>query len=32
MNLKNKEITEAIIDSAFEVHNLPGYVFLEKVY
>ena len=32
MNIKNKEITEAIIGSAFEVHNILGYGFLEKVY
>ncbi len=32
MNLKYQEITEAIIGSAFEVHNILGYGFLEKVY
>src|SRR2546421_12555834 len=28
----HKEITEAIIGAAFEVHNHLGYGFLEKVY
>ncbi len=28
----HKEITEAIIGSAFEVHNQPGYGFLHRVY
>ena len=32
MNFKYEEITEAIIGSAFEVHNKLGYGFLEKVY
>lgn len=32
MSLKHEEITEAIIGSAFEVHNILGYGFLEKVY
>ena len=32
MNLRYQEITEAIIGSAFEVHNILGYGFLEKVY
>jgi len=32
MKLKHKEITEAIIGSAFEVYNILGYGFLEKVY
>ena len=32
MSLKYEEITEAIIGSAFEVHNILGYGFLEKVY
>ncbi len=30
--MKYEEITEAIIGSAFEVHNTLGYGFLEKVY
>jgi len=30
--LKYKKITEAIIGSAFEVYNILGYGFLEKVY
>jgi GxxExxY protein len=30
--LEHEEITEAIIGSAFEVHNILGYGFLEKVY
>ena len=32
MNLKYEKITEAIIGSAFEVYNILGYGFLEKVY
>jgi len=32
MSLKFEEITEAIIGSAFEVYNILGYGFLEKVY
>ena len=32
MKLQYKEITEAIIGSAFEVHKILGYGFLEKVY
>ena len=32
MNLENKEITEEVIGSAFEVHKVLGYGFLEKVY
>jgi len=32
MILKYEEITEAIIGSAYEVHNKLGYGFLEKVY
>ncbi len=32
MNLKYEEITKAIIGSAFEVYNILGYGFLEKVY
>jgi len=32
MNLKYEDITEAIIGSAFEVYNILGYGFLEKVY
>ena len=32
MTLLNKDITEQIIGSAFEVHNQLGYGFLEKVY
>jgi len=32
MSFQYKEITEAIIGSAFEVHNILGYGFLEKVY
>ena len=32
MNFKYEEITEAIIGSAFEVYNILGYGFLEKVY
>lgn len=31
MSFEHKEITEAIIGAAFEVHNVPGYGFLEKV-
>lgn len=32
MVFEYKEITEAIIGAAFEVHNVLGYGFLEKVY
>lgn len=32
MKLEHEEITEAIIGSAFEVYNILGYGFLEKVY
>ncbi len=32
MRLKHKEITEDIIGSAFEVYNILGYGFSEKVY
>lgn len=32
MGFVHKEITEAIIGAAFEVHNVLGYGFLEKVY
>ena len=32
MSLKYKEITKDIIGSAFEVYNILGYGFLEKVY
>ncbi|MFH1563381.1 MAG: GxxExxY protein [Nitrospirota bacterium] len=32
MSLKYGEITEDIIGSAFEVYNILGYGFLEKVY
>ena len=32
MELQHKDITEAIIGSAFEVYNVLGYGFLEKVY
>lgn len=32
MTFNHKEITEQIIGSAFEVHNILGYGFLEKVY
>ena len=32
MSLKHEELTEAIIGSAFEVYNILGYGFLEKVY
>lgn len=32
MSFDHKEITEAIIGSAFEVHRILGYGFLEKVY
>ncbi len=32
MKLEHEKITEAIIGSAFEVYNILGYGFLEKVY
>ncbi len=32
MSLEYEDITEAIIGSAFEVYNVLGYGFLEKVY
>ena len=32
MDLEHKDITEAIIGAAFEVYNVLGYGFLEKVY
>ena len=32
MVFERKEVTEAIIGAAFEVHNVLGYGFLEKVY
>lgn len=32
MTFEHKEITESIIGAAFEVHNILGYGFLEKVY
>jgi len=32
MNFYFKDITELIIGAAFEVHNVLGYGFLEKVY
>jgi len=32
MNLIYEELTEAIIGSAFEVYNVLGYGFLERVY
>lgn len=32
MNLQHKDITEEIIGAAFEVYNVLGYGFLEKVY
>jgi GxxExxY protein len=32
MSLEYEEITETIIGSAFEVYNILGYGFLEKVY
>ena len=32
MELQHKEVTEQIIGAAFEVHNVLGYGFLEKVY
>lgn len=32
MTLKHEEITEDIIGSAFEVYDILGYGFLEKVY
>lgn len=32
MSFEHQEVTEAIIGAAFEVHNVLGYGFLEKVY
>jgi len=32
MQLEYEQITEAIIGSSFEVHNILGYGFLERVY
>ena len=32
MAFDHKQLTEAIIGAAFEVHNVLGYGFLEKVY
>jgi len=32
MELQHKDVTEAIIGAAFEVYNVLGYGFLEKVY
>jgi GxxExxY protein len=32
MDLQHKELTEQIIGAAFEVYNVLGYGFLEKVY
>ena len=32
MELQHKDITEVVIGAAFEVHNVLGYGFLEKVY
>ena len=32
MKLEHEDITEAIIGSAYEGHNILGYGFLEKVY
>ena len=32
MELLHAELTEKIIGAAFEVHNVLGYGFLEKVY
>ncbi len=32
MELQHRDVTEAIIGAAFEVHNVLGYGFLEKVY
>ena len=32
MKLQYEQTTEAIIGSAFEVHKIPGYGFLEKEY
>jgi GxxExxY protein len=32
MDLLHQDITEQIIGSAFEVYNVLGYGFLEKVY
>jgi len=31
-DFKHEEVTKAIIGAAFEVHNVLGYGFLEKVY
>lgn len=32
MSIEKEKVTEAIIGAAFEVHNVLGYGFLEKVY
>lgn len=32
MELEHKDVTEAIIGAAFEVYNVLGYGFMEKVY
>ncbi|HEV3415293.1 MAG TPA: GxxExxY protein, partial [Pirellulales bacterium] len=32
MELEHKDITEQIIGAAFEVYNVLGYGFLERVY
>jgi len=32
MELEHRDVTEAIIGAAFEVHRILGYGFLEKVY
>jgi len=32
MDLQHQDVTEAVIGAAFEVHNVLGYGFLEKVY
>jgi GxxExxY protein len=32
MELEHKDITEAVIGAAFEVYNVLGYGFLERVY